>query len=333
MRCRAHGDAVRRRAIHAAVIRPVLARLDAAVVPAMLHGEQSESTAGDGLDKWTATLATCLPAACVLAGYSSWRRVQIEYRDLALLQCHPRAPTLPLARPLSLHVPSIRPPLPLTPSYSQSQLYKLVSDIPCYAAFIPFCTSSAVLAGPSPSSPSSSSSAPRRRRVTQRDWTPTDEPFDVEAELRVGFGGLEEAYVSRVRGRPFESVTAEAAEEAALFKSLKTTCEWGVEGCMELKLGRRGAVTASLDNAWISLSTPGVVLDRICPLDTVAAATAAIALTPRVAHPQGHSPPPRHSRPTPPTSRPHPRRPRPPPTRACPTTPTPRPTRSAGQRC
>lgn len=47
----------------------------------------------------------------------------------------------------------------------------------------------------------------------------------MEAELRVGFGGLEEAYVSKVSGRPFESVTAEAAEEAALFKSLRTTCE------------------------------------------------------------------------------------------------------------
>jgi hypothetical protein len=38
-------------------------------------------------------------------------------------------------------------------------------------------------------------------------WKPDDQPFDVEAEMSVGFGGLEERYVSRVTGRPFESVT------------------------------------------------------------------------------------------------------------------------------
>jgi hypothetical protein len=64
---------------------------------------------------------------------------------------------------------------------------------------------------------------PATRRAVS-NWKPTDEPFDVEAELRVGFGGLEEAYVSKVTGRPFEMVRAEAAEEAALFKSLVTTC-------------------------------------------------------------------------------------------------------------
>ena len=39
------------------------------------------------------------------------------------------------------------------------------------------------------------------------DWKPDDKPFDLEAELKVGFGGLEEVYTSRVQGKPFESVT------------------------------------------------------------------------------------------------------------------------------
>jgi hypothetical protein len=39
------------------------------------------------------------------------------------------------------------------------------------------------------------------------DWKPDDKPFDLEAELKVGFGGLEETYTSRVQGKPFESVT------------------------------------------------------------------------------------------------------------------------------
>lgn len=105
--------------------------------------------------------------------------------------------------------------------YSAAQLYNIVSDVPSYSAFIPFCTSSTVLSSPS----SNSAGAPSRgsRRPVETTWKPTDQPFDVEAELKVGFGGLEEAYVSKVTGRPFESVRAEAVEEAALFKSLVTT--------------------------------------------------------------------------------------------------------------
>ena len=71
-------------------------------------------------------------------------------------------------------------------SYSQAQLYSLVSDIPSYSSFIPFCTHSTVLSS---------------------EWKPSDQPFDVDAELTVGFGGLEEKYISRVAGRPFETVT------------------------------------------------------------------------------------------------------------------------------
>ena len=53
----------------------------------------------------------------------------------------------------------------------------------------------------------------------------------------MGFGGLEEAYVSKVTGRPFESVRAEAVEEAALFKSLVTTCECHTDWLIGTKSG------------------------------------------------------------------------------------------------
>ncbi|ORY34844.1 dehydrase and lipid transport-domain-containing protein [Naematelia encephala] len=126
--------------------------------------------------------------------------------------------------------------------YSQAQLYEIVSDIPSYASFIPFCQSSSVLSpksspsSSSPSSPSSSSpsssfssssssstlSGPKNNQDTQ--WRPSlDKPFEVDAELVVGFGGLEERYVSRVVGNPPEVVTATAADQGKLFKSLKTT--------------------------------------------------------------------------------------------------------------
>ncbi|KAK1923564.1 dehydrase and lipid transport-domain-containing protein [Papiliotrema laurentii] len=100
--------------------------------------------------------------------------------------------------------------------YSQSQLYSLVSDVPSYSSFIPFCHSSTVLA---PVPPGTSS---KQRRIPT-DWKPNDEPFEVDAELRVGFGGLEERYISRVIGKPFESVTATASEQTPLFNSLVTT--------------------------------------------------------------------------------------------------------------
>lgn len=69
--------------------------------------------------------------------------------------------------------------------------------MPSYSSFIPFCTSSRVLDGIGKDD---------KKRGT-RDWKPDDQPFDLDAELTVGFGGLEERYTSRVMGRPFESVT------------------------------------------------------------------------------------------------------------------------------
>jgi len=51
----------------------------------------------------------------------------------------------------------------------------------------------------------SSRSGPRGE--VDEGWKPGEKEFDIEAELKVGFGGLEERYVSRVVGRPFDSVT------------------------------------------------------------------------------------------------------------------------------
>lgn len=85
--------------------------------------------------------------------------------------------------------------------YSQSQLYALVSDVPSYSSFIPFCSSSTVLVD-------------TKQRQVLADWKPDDKPFDIDAELKVGFGGLEERYISRVAGRPFESVTVSLSNSA-----------------------------------------------------------------------------------------------------------------------
>ncbi|WVR08101.1 hypothetical protein IAU60_005147 [Kwoniella sp. DSM 27419] len=118
--------------------------------------------------------------------------------------------------------------------YSQQQLYSLVSDVPSYSSFIPFCNSSTVLTRPVTGQPSESSASstsgsssttagtPPKGTREWADWKPGTEPFDVLAELGVGFGGLEERYVSKVQGRPFESVTATASKSTPLFKSLLT---------------------------------------------------------------------------------------------------------------
>ena len=83
----------------------------------------------------------------------------------------------------------------LTPvlSYSRKQLYELVADVDAYHRFIPFCSSSTVL------------------RSSRPDWKTNmgndgDPPVNLEAELKVGFLGVDESYVSKVECRPFESV-------------------------------------------------------------------------------------------------------------------------------
>lgn len=138
-----------------------------------------------------------VPGSCVDV-LSTVQRTAL--RDLV----HPR-PSSPLLTPQpsdSPLPPSHPPPLPRSsaspspspsanPSFSPAQLYELVSDVPAYANFIPFCTSSTVLDA----------------QGYPTTWKPGPEPFQVHAELAVGFGGLEERYVSKVTGTPFERVS------------------------------------------------------------------------------------------------------------------------------
>ncbi|KAG8716136.1 hypothetical protein FRC11_008617 [Ceratobasidium sp. 423] len=89
--------------------------------------------------------------------------------------------------------------------YTQRQLYNLVADVNSYHFFLPFCTNSKVLTPPPPGG------------------FKTDEPYEVEAELEVGFMGMNESYVSSVRCRPWEMVQAIATSSTPLFKHLETT--------------------------------------------------------------------------------------------------------------
>ncbi|KAL7409233.1 dehydrase and lipid transport-domain-containing protein [Mrakia frigida] len=100
--------------------------------------------------------------------------------------------------------------------YTPRELYSIVANVPSYSKFVPFCTESTVL---SPSTPSSLTSSPSSSTLSRISH---DQPFDVEAELRIGFMGFSEGYVSKVKGRPFDSVEA-IASSTPLFKTLITT--------------------------------------------------------------------------------------------------------------
>jgi len=91
--------------------------------------------------------------------------------------------------------------------YSQKELYNLVADVDCYRYFLPFCHASKVL------------------NASRPNWrsNPGAGPVELEAQLRVGFLGLEESYISRVSCIPYESVEARAATSTPLFKSLITS--------------------------------------------------------------------------------------------------------------
>lgn len=90
-------------------------------------------------------------------------------------------------------------------SYTPAQLYELVSDVPAYVTFIPFCTESTVL---------------HADGRPNHAWKPGQAPFKVEAELAVGFGGLEERYVSNVVGVPFERVSVSCCVPAGSSRPL-----------------------------------------------------------------------------------------------------------------
>ncbi|KAG9093432.1 hypothetical protein FS749_014381, partial [Ceratobasidium sp. UAMH 11750] len=71
--------------------------------------------------------------------------------------------------------------------YTQRQLYNLVADVDSYHRFLPFCTGSRVV-----------------RPVLE--GSSAEEPYRVEAELSVGFMGMNESYTSIVSFKPYEQV-------------------------------------------------------------------------------------------------------------------------------
>lgn len=71
--------------------------------------------------------------------------------------------------------------------YTRKQLYAIVEDIESYHNYVPFCTESRITSPPTPSSKGNGQT-------------------ELEAELKVGFMSISEAYTSRVTCTPFESV-------------------------------------------------------------------------------------------------------------------------------
>ena len=73
----------------------------------------------------------------------------------------------------------------------------MVADVDCYRHFLPFCHASKVL------------------NASRPNWksNPGDGPVELEAELRVGFLGFEESYISRVKCNPYESVEVRNSTE------------------------------------------------------------------------------------------------------------------------
>jgi coenzyme Q-binding protein COQ10 len=72
--------------------------------------------------------------------------------------------------------------------YRQRQLYELIADVDSYHRFVPYCTASRVLK--------------KTRQAVDAEMT----AVSLEAELKVGFLGFEEKYISKVECRPYEMV-------------------------------------------------------------------------------------------------------------------------------
>jgi len=110
--------------------------------------------------------------------------------------------------------------------YTPKQLYTVVADVDSYHRFIPFCTASRVLTPP-----------PQDRSI----------PYNVEAELKVGFMSFEEGYVSRVHCRPYEMVKATASSSTPLFESLVTT--WSFQPASTSSTSPRTSLQPTTNNS------------------------------------------------------------------------------------
>lgn len=93
--------------------------------------------------------------------------------------------------------------------YSQEDLFRVIADIDAYRSFVPFCTLS--------------------------QTTKTAHGFPSEANLRVGFKGFEETFVSSVACRPHSSVMADASGKTP-FTLLTVKWELGSQHARETQV-------------------------------------------------------------------------------------------------
>ncbi|KAK1989422.1 polyketide cyclase/dehydrase and lipid transporter [Colletotrichum cereale] len=133
----------------------------------------------------------------------------------ALARSPPRRPFFNLP-----NLSSVTEPQTLTASrtmpYPSPQLYDVISDVDAYDSFVPYCAQS---------------------RVTQ--WTAPDASgrrWPAQADLRVGWGGFEETFTSKLHCVPGKSVEAVSGAD--------------VEGASPGNGGEGGAVFRSLVTKW-----------------------------------------------------------------------------------
>ncbi|CRK01406.1 Coenzyme Q-binding protein coq10 like [Verticillium longisporum] len=120
------------------------------------------------------------PLSRPLASSSSSSSLLVRQRTAPAASSRPffALPNLPSSPPQTLTATRTLP-------YPPKALYALVADIDAYSSFVPYCSES---------------------RVTARDPSPPHTP--TQADLRVGWGGFEETFTSRLRCRPDRSVEA-----------------------------------------------------------------------------------------------------------------------------
>lgn len=126
--------------------------------------------------------------------------------------------------------------------YPAADLYTLISDVDSYSAFVPYCSHSRVT-----------------RWTTPPKTSPDDQnsrPCPAQADLRVGWGGFEETFTSRLRCIPGRSVEAVSDAEidgtgnhpgGAVFKTLVT--RWTVQPLQDQDptAGSAGNTTTQVD--------------------------------------------------------------------------------------
>ncbi|GAA6007900.1 hypothetical protein JCM11491_006530 [Sporobolomyces phaffii] len=104
--------------------------------------------------------------------------------------------------------------------YTPNELYAVIADVDSYHQFLPFTTSSKVLAA----SRLSQASPTARANVAEKGWLQVGDgcqgqKWVMDAELRIGAMGFDEGYVSRVEMEIPTSVKA-TAKDASMFRHL-----------------------------------------------------------------------------------------------------------------